>query len=65
MSLEVSDEELKVACLRSIGGLWARFSQQLKKQLNQQEVKEDAHLHQIFLKEFIDVKRKLERSLKL
>jgi DNA primase len=60
VSLEVSDEELKVACLRSIGGLWARFSQQLKKQLNQQEVKEDAHLHQIFLKEFIDVKRKLE-----
>ncbi|OFZ35665.1 MAG: hypothetical protein A2070_02130 [Bdellovibrionales bacterium GWC1_52_8] len=55
-----SEEEIKIAVDRSLGRLWARFSQQIKIAIAQAEAKKDAGLQAILMKEYLDVQRKLK-----
>jgi DNA primase len=55
-----SQEEFQVAVRRSLGKVWARFSQTLKSALAVAEAKKDAGLETKLMKDYLDVQRKLK-----
>ena len=55
-----AEADVRFALDRSIGRVWARFSQQIKAALAEAEAKKDAGLQSKLMKEYLDVQRKMK-----
>lgn len=55
-----ADEEVQLALNRSIGRLWARFSQRIKQAMAQAEAKRESELQSKLMKDYLDVQRKMK-----
>lgn len=53
-------EDFKGAVFRGLYQLWARFSQRVKKSIAEAEVKKDADLQMRWMKDYLDVQRKMK-----
>ncbi len=53
-------EQFKEALFRSVAKKWARFSQQIRRQIVQAEAKNDAGLQAKLMKDYLDVQRKMK-----
>ncbi len=53
-------EQFKEVVFKSLAKKWARFSQQIKRQIDQSEAKNDAGLQAKLMKDYLDVQRKMK-----
>ncbi len=57
---EIQLDQFKAALSKGVAKKWARFSQQLRRQIVQAEAKNDAGLQAKLMKEYLDVQRKMK-----
>ena len=59
-STPLEREDFQTALKKRLARNWARFSQKIKHQISQAELRNDAELHTKLMKEYLDVQRKMK-----